>query len=192
MTHWLLALVLALASLSPAFAQEEGGEGGEGGGEQQMSEGQEGGDQGEGGEQSGGDQGEGGGQQQDGEQGGGQQGEGEVSVEPVESSGGGSNIVGDIAADDGEEEMPAPRPKARKAKISNKKAPAVKAAKATKARLSRRRRAAANPVGTQTAPSADAEPQFPELDLPELKEAVAKKEPAPPTAPLVPMPLMFP
>ncbi len=63
-----------------------------------------------------------------------------------------------------------------------------------KGRLSRRRRGAAvaNPVGTPVVPAAEAEPQFPELDLPDLKEAVAKKEPPPPTAPLVPLPLAFP
>jgi hypothetical protein len=58
--------------------------------------------------------------------------------------------------------------------------------------MSRRRKAAASPVGAPASPTAEAEPQFPELDLPDLKEAVAKKEPPPPTAPLVPLPLAFP
>lgn len=192
MLAWLLALAVAFLPVSPAFAQDEGGDGGDeqqssegdGGGESSSEDGEDGGgrqgggeDGDQGGDQGGGDQG--GSEQSGGDQGGDSSGDGEVGV----------NIVGDIAADDEADVAPAPRKAARKPKVSKKKVPVAKAAKG---RLSRRRRPAVSPVGAPASPTAEAEPQFPELELPDMKEAVVKKEPPPPTAPLVPLPLAFP
>lgn len=184
MLAWLLALAVAFLPVSFVFGQDEDGEGGDG---RQMSEdGEEAGGRQDGGDQGGGDQGD---YYQGGDDYSSSSGDGETSV----------NIVGDIAADDGAEEAPAPRKAARKPAVSTKKPAAVKpaavkadAVKAAKGRVSRRRKVVSSPVGAPTSPKAEAEPQFPALDLPDLKEAVAKKEPPPPTAPLVPLPLAFP
>ena len=200
MLKWLLALAVALVpAVLPVHAQEEGG--GDG---QQASDNQGGGDegggqeQGSGGNQGGGDQSSGG-DQNDGEQkSGGEQGD-SASADSAPGDGEASvNIVGDIAADDGEDEVAArkaaPAPTPRKAKVSKAKGGKAAAKAAAKARLSRRRRGAAvaSAGGPAVTAAPEAEPQFPELDLPDMKAAVAKKEPPPPTAPLVPMPLYFP
>ncbi|MBI3298328.1 MAG: hypothetical protein HYZ75_09205 [Elusimicrobia bacterium] len=178
MLTFLLAALLAVVPASHLHAQEDGG------GDQGMAE-EGGGDQG-GGEQGGGEQGgddQSGGQQQDGggEQGGGDQYGGEQQDGGGDSSGAG-NIVGSIAADNGPDEELA-KPKTKRSPKSMRAAKR-KAASAKSARL-RRRRGASAKVGDPAQPTTEAEPKFPELDLPELKPAAPKKEPAPPVAPLV-------
>lgn len=174
MLAWLLAVVLVLVPSVHLLAQEEGGddpakseEGGDGSAKSQK-DGDDSGTEEGGGKQKGGDEGSA-------DQGGDDQGQAD--------QGGGTNIVGDIAADDGADEeakafaKPIAKPIAKKPKLSKKKKAAV-----AKARL---KRGNAEKVGEPAQPTGEAEPQFPELDLPELKAAAPKKEPPPPLAPLV-------